>query len=126
MLNIKELIEKAVKEKERFVTVRIEQMDGEIKLRIPFSKELDELREKHKGKYDDMMYDLIYNCCEEPRLNSDELLNHFQCKDIPYKVVEKVFGQGISESIANIILDEKSKENSVKILQNKADEIKNS
>lgn len=126
MLNIKELIEKAVKEKERFVTVRIEQMDGEIKLRIPFSKELDELREKHKGKYDDMMYDLIYICCEEPRLNSDELLNHFQCKDIPYKVVEKVFGQGISESIANIILDEKSKENSVKIWNNKTDEIKNS
>ena len=126
MLNIKELIEKAVKEKERFVIVRIEQMDGEIKLRIPFSKELEELREKHKGKYDDMMYDLIYNCCEEPRLNSDELLNHFQCKDIPYKVVEKVFGRGISESIANIILDEKSKENSVKIWNNKVDEIKNS
>lgn len=126
MLNIKELIEKAVKEKERFVTVRIEQMDGEIKLRIPFSKELNELIEKHKGKYDDMMSDLVYSCCEEPKLNSDDLLNHFQCKDIPYKVVEKVFSQGIVSNIANIILDEKSKENSVKILNNKVAEIKNS
>lgn len=125
MLDIKGLIEKAVKEKERFITVRIEQMDDEIKLRVPFTSEIEEIREKHQGKFADMMYDLVYNCCEEPKLNSNELLNHFDCKNTPYEVVNKIFGQGISEGIANILLDEKAKENEVRKLNKKIEAVKN-
>lgn len=125
MLDIKGLIEKAVKEKERFITVRIEQMDDEIKLRVPFTSEIEEIREKHQGKFADMMYDLVYNCCEEPKLNSGELLNHFDCKNTPYEVVNKIFGQGISEGIANILLDEKAKENEVRKLNKKIEAVKN-
>ncbi len=39
MLNIQDLIEKAYKREEKYITIKIEKMDGEIKLRVPFSEE---------------------------------------------------------------------------------------
>lgn len=125
MLSVQNLIEKAVVEKERFITVKIEQMDGEIKLRIPFAKEIEEIKEKNKGNSKLMVCDLIYNCCEEPRLNDNKLLEHFSCKEVPCEVVAKIFGDIITANIAEIILDEKAKESSVTKIKNKIDAAKN-
>ena len=105
MLNIDDLIKKAIKEEDRYITARIEKMDGEIKLRIPPTKEIDELKEKHTGNYEALMFDLVYNCCASPALNDNKLLEHFNCKDIPYMVVEKIFGLGITINLAELILD---------------------
>ena len=125
MLSIQDLINKAVREEDRFINVSIEKMEGEIKLRIPPTKEIDELKEKHQGNYEGLMFDLVYNCCAEPALNDNRLLEIFNCKDIPYMVVEKVFGLGIASNIAELILDEKNAENSIKKIDKKVDTIKN-
>lgn len=125
MLSIQDLINKAVKEEDRFINVSIEKMKGEIKLRIPPTKEIDELKEKHIKDYEELMFDLVYNCCAEPALNDNKLLEHFNCKDTPYMVVEKVFGLGIASNLAEFVLDEKNAENSIKKVDTKVDAIKN-
>ena len=121
MLSIQDLIEKAYKREDKYITVKIERMRGEIKLRVPSSEELYELKEKHKD-YAVMASDLVYSSCVEPKLNDERLIQHFKCKNNPVDVVEKVFGFEEKLQIADILLEESSsKINEVR----KVDTIKN-
>ncbi len=121
MLSIQDLIEKAYKREEKYITVKIEKMEGEIKLRVPFSEEIHEIRQKYKD-YSTMASDLVYSSCVEPKLNDEKLIQHFKCKDNPCDVVDKIFGFDVKLGIADILLEENSKDIS-KI--EKTDTIKN-
>lgn len=121
MLSIQDLIEKAYKREDKYITVKIERMGGEIKLRVPSSEELYELKEKHKD-YAVMASDLVYSSCVEPKLNDERLIQHFKCKNNPCDVVDKVFGFDGKLSIADILLDEIKAETNT---TNKVELIKN-
>lgn len=121
MLKIQDLIEKSYKKEDKYITVRIERMNGEIKLKVPSSEELYELKEKHKD-YAAMASDLVYSSCVEPRLNDERLIQHFKCKDNPCDVVDKVFGFDGKLGIADILLDEVKAETNT---TNKVELIKN-
>ena len=121
MLSIQDLIEKSTKKENRYITIRIEKMNGEIKLRVPTSKEIYEIKDKYKD-FSDLASELVYISCVEPKLNDERLIQHFKCKENPITVVEKVFGFEEKLQIADILLEENSKDVS-KI--EKVDTIKN-
>lgn len=120
MLSIQELINNAYKREEKFITVKIERMNGEIKLRIPSSQELYEIKEKYKD-YSEMASNIVYSSCIEPKLNDERLIQHFECKATPHNVVDKVFGFDTKLAIAEIIFDKiekETKESKVEIIKN--------
>lgn len=108
MLSIQELINNAYKREEKFITVKIERMNGEIKLRIPSSQELYEIQGKYKNFYD-LASELVYTSCIEPKLNEEKLIQYFKCKNNPIDIVDKIFKFEEKLQIANIILMENSK-----------------
>lgn len=109
MLSIQDLINNQFKEEEKFITVRIERMNGEIKLRVPTALEIDEYKIKHKGNYEKIAEDLVYNNCIEPKLNDDKLLETLKCKNVPIEIVEKVFGYGVKIQLSDLLIDEAMK-----------------
>ena len=121
MLSIQDLIEKAYKREDKYITVKIERMGGEIKLRVPSSEEIYEAKDKYEN-FSDLASELLYISCVEPKLNDERLIQHFKCKNNPVDVVEKVFGFEEKLQIADILLEESSKKiNEVR----KVDTIKN-
>ena len=105
MLSIQDLIEKAYKREDKYITVKIERMGGEIKLRVPSSEEIYEAKDKYEN-FSDLASELLYISCVEPKLNDERLIQHFKCKNNPCDVVDKVFGFDGKLSIADILLDE--------------------
>ncbi|MGL4247367.1 MAG: phage tail assembly chaperone [Lactococcus garvieae] len=121
MLTIQDLINKGHKEVEKTITIEIAEMKGDIKIRIPNLKELEEMREKHGEDYNNMASDIIYNCCIEPKLTNDEILSHYNCMATPYQVVDKIFGETTKAGIATIVMEEIDVKSKVK---KKAERIK--
>lgn len=125
MLSIQDLIQKAYRAEAKIITVKIERMEGEIELRVPTPEEIKELREKHKNNYNDAFQELIFTSCINPKLNDDKLLNHFNCKETPYKVVTEIFGEKGVDNLVNLILDESSKPFDVKRVERVVQRVKN-
>ena len=125
MLSIEKLIEKQCKSEEKTIVIHIDQLGDDVKIRVPFMEEFKELLEKHKDNQANVKFDLVYQNMIEPKLNDDKLLTHFNCKDKPYLVVERIFGGAISDNISALILDEREKDNTVKIVNDKIDAVKN-
>lgn len=125
MLSIEKLIEKQCKSEEREIVIHIDQLDDDIKIRVPFIDELKELLEKHKDNPDNVKYDLIYQNAIEPKLSDEKLLSNFNCKEVPYLVVEKIFGSVVAGNISELMLDERGKDNTVNIVNDKIKTIKN-
>ena len=121
MLSVQDLIEKSIKQEDRYITIRVDRMDGEIKLRVPTSKDIYEIRDKYKD-FSEMASELVYISCVEPKLNEERLIQHFKCKDKPVNVVEKIFSFDEKLQIADILLEENSK-NSAEV--KKVDIVKN-
>lgn len=139
MLSIDDLVKKAYKPEEKTITVKIERMNGEIELRVPFLNEWAELREKHQKAlnlkegekvpdtlYNDVMLELVYINSVNPKLNDDKLIEHFNCKDKPYMVVKEVFGEEIAYSLANLLIENREADSNIYLVKKMADEVKNS
>lgn len=123
LISINDLImhsKKIENDKKDKIKLKINELDGEMIFRKLTFEEFLEI----KGpKSDD---EIIYNCCLEPNLKSDELINKLGCGDNPIDVVEKIFTRAtiykISLEILNksgLMLDKKG------LVEIVADEVKN-
>lgn len=113
MLSIQELIKNRIKTDEKFVVLKIDKMGGDIKVRVPFADELNELNIRFNGNLSEMANSLIYENCIEPKLNDEVLIQTLKCKDDPKRVVEEVFGNVIKYQLVEKITDEIEQENFV-------------
>lgn len=124
VVTVKKLLEKSKEWEEnlnKVINITVERLEGDIKVKKLSKVEyLDILQSKSKDKDSET----IYNCCVEPNLLSDEILNAFDCKDDPESIVDKIFTHAEKTQLVKIILKESgiSGEN---IVTKIADDIKN-
>ncbi len=125
MLSVQDLIKKQCRREDKEIEIRIEQLDGSIKCRVPFMEEFKDLVEKHKEDTKGAMLEYVYLNVVEPRLNDNALIEHFNCKEKPYEIVEKIFTSDVASNIADILIDIREKESSVSVVNKQIEKIKN-
>ncbi|MGL5050755.1 MAG: hypothetical protein ACRC6E_09070 [Fusobacteriaceae bacterium] len=115
--NKKRLAEKV----QRTVKLEVEELGGEMILKIPTFTDLMELIEKSISdleKADEIIY---YNSVE-PNFSNEKLISELKCTNNPTKVVSKVLSEESRMKISTLLMNEATeKQNFVKIV----DEIKN-
>lgn len=115
--NKKKLEEKA----ERTLKIEVEELGGEIVVRVPGVAEMMETLEKNVSSMEQAKEIVYYNMVT-PNLKDDILITNLKCSSNPIKVVEKVMSEDSIMKISTLIMQEAmGKTSIVKIV----DEIKN-
>lgn len=106
ILTLNNLLEKSKewdKNLKKDLIVTVERLGGDVKLKKISKFEYFDIIE---SDFKDKDAELLYNCCIDPKLSSDEVLNSFDCRDNPEEVVNKIFTHAEKTELAELVLKE--------------------
>ena len=114
LLTINDIMNKHIEEDTEVLTLNIEKMGGDIKVKVPSVFDLQEIKLANGDNYSTIADIIIFENCIEPKINNDILIEKYNCKQDPKKVVGKIFGDKIKLQILEKIMDEATDEEMVK------------
>ena len=125
IITIEQLLKDRFVSKKENIKISIEGK-GEIEVSIPSLSEIQDIK---VGAADsvELQKQLVYYQCINPKLSDSKLLDAMGCKNKPYDVVDKCFGEDVRTMLATIIIEhtDKALENKVKLFKEEIDTVKN-
>lgn len=90
---------KIEEEKNKLITLKLKEFDGEVKAKKLTFEEFMEIGEVDADE------EVIYNCLVQPNLKVDELILKLNCQNNPIEVVKKVFSRKTIKALSSKILE---------------------
>jgi hypothetical protein len=90
---------KIEEEKNKLITLKLKEFDGEVKAKKLTFEEFMEIGEIDADE------EVIYNCLVQPNLKVDELILKLNCQNNPIEVVKKVFSRKTIKALSSKILE---------------------